>query len=637
MDDWVRAVENLRQLLRERPSTPDDNSDISSFEALEQEITNTVEALHVERLKKNIQTLAARAQTPESLETIADGIRENFLEAIEKKQAETQLGNQGRFLNQLLDGSTDGVLAFDIDGVVAFCNPALERFLGITQEKVIGKNLLEELPYFKELGEDPFVLEALAGKTVTSRNRPFGTPESNGNLLFDACYSPVSGESNEVLGGVVVLRDVTDLRAIERALHEAREELHRRMQEHTAARDQINQQLALKVADLSGSENALQESEDKFRRLVENLAEDIITINRDGKFKFLNRAWPGAAEEELVDADFYQFIGSEYHDTFRNCLERVFQTAEVESLEIATQQGKRYEICLIPLVRNHSVVAGMIIASEITAKIEEGPRQRKQAPIQSSQEIERSAALAGGVARGYDEMLTDLLGHVGSVLEDIPPDSPARYSLEQIEAIALRATELTRPLRAYSGEITPGHQTLHLGRLIDEMKESLERLVSPNASLVIQVSAHTPPIRSDGDQIRQLVLNLVKNASEALEEQKGLITLATGVMKADRIDLSESILGEKLPEGSYVYLEVTDTGAGMGEETLAKFYVPFFTTKPGRYGLGLATVVGTVLVHDGAIKATSFPQRGTTVRVLLPQVEPSGQLHAEDPLPDVDS
>jgi PAS domain S-box-containing protein len=630
VNDWVRAVENLRRLLRERPSSPDDNSDISSFEALEQEISNTVEALHVERLEKNILSLAERARTPESLEKIADGIRENFRDAIEKKQAEIQLGNQGRFLNQLLDGSTDGILAFDIDGAVIFCNPALERFLGITQEKAIGKNLLEELPYFKELGENPFVLEALAGKTVTSRNRPFRIPGSNGNLLFDACYSPVSGESNEVLGGVVILRDVTDLREIERALHEAREELHKRMQEHTAARNQMHKQLARNVADLSGMEKALQESEDRFRRLVENLAEDIITINCDGKLTFLNRPWPGAAEEKGVTADFYQFIGSEHHDTFRNCLERVFQTAEVERFEITTLQGKRYENCLVPLVRDESVVAGMLIANEITAKIEEGERQGKQAPIQHSQEIESSAALAGGIARGYDEMLTDLLGHVGSVLEDIPPDSPARYSLEQIEVIALRATELTRPLQAYSGEITPGDQTLHLGRLVEEMKESLERVVSPKASLEIQVSAHTSPIRSDAGQIRQLILNLVKNASEALGEKKGLITLTTGVMKADRVDLSESLLGEKLPEGFYAYLEVTDTGEGMDEETLAKFYVPFFTTKPGRYGLGLATVVGTALVHDGAIRVTSLPQRGTTVRVLLPRADPSGELHVED-------
>jgi signal transduction histidine kinase len=155
-------------------------------------------------------------------------------------------------------------------------------------------------------------------------------------------------------------------------------------------------------------------------------------------------------------------------------------------------------------------------------------------------------------------------------------------------------------------------------------------VVSPKASLEIQVSAHTPPIRSDAGQIRQLILNLVKNASEALGEKKGLITLTTGVMKADRVDLSESLLGEKLPEGFYAYLEVTDTGEGMDEETLAKFYVPFFTTKPGRYGLGLATVVGTALVHDGAIRVTSLPQRGTTVRVLLPRADPSGELHVED-------
>jgi two-component system cell cycle sensor histidine kinase/response regulator CckA len=302
----------------------------------------------------------------------------------------------------------------------------------------------------------------------------------------------------------------------------------------------------------------------------------------------------------------------------------------VERLEITTLNGKRYENCVVPLIRDQSVVAGMIIATEITPGVEERDRRKDQASIQHSQEMENSAMLASGVAQGYGELLTNLLGHVGSVLEDIPPDSPARYSLEQIEASALRASDLTHLLRAYSGEITPGHQTLHLGHLVDEMKESLERLVSPMASLEIQISAHTPPIKSDAGQIRQLILNLVKNASEALREQKGLITLSTGVMEADRVYLSESLLGEKLPEGSYVYIEVTDTGEGMGEETLARFYVPFFTTKPGSNGLGLATVIGTVLGHGGAIRVTSFPERGTAVRVVFPQLEPPGEPDVED-------
>jgi signal transduction histidine kinase len=266
------------------------------------------------------------------------------------------------------------------------------------------------------------------------------------------------------------------------------------------------------------------------------------------------------------------------------------------------------------------MVGALIVSTEVTDDVV--VREDEAEPVKRvlpEHELENLTVVAGGVVRDYDELLTNMLGHTGSVLEELPPDSTARYSLEQIETAALTATELTEQLQDYAETDLPNPRLLDLGRLVDEMAHDLEMAVHPDALLQKQTADAPLPIRADAGQLRQLVVSLVRNASEALAAQEGIVTVTTGAVEASRADLSSCYLGEELPEGSYAYLEVSDTGEGMDPETLAKAFVPFFTTKIEGGGLGLARVVGTVRRHHGAIKMKSTPLHGTSVRVLFPQ------------------
>ena len=143
--------------------------------------------------------------------------------------------------------------------------------------------------------------------------------------------------------------------------------------------------------------------------------------------------------------------------------------------------------------------------------------------------------------------------------------------------------------------------------------------ISKHAILKYDLAANLPTIQADSAQARQLVMNLVTNASDAIGEKPGVITVATGVVEADRAYLAEAHPGPDLPEGHCVYVEVSDTGCGMDEETKANIFDPFFTTKLVGRGLGLAAVLGIVRGHRGAIKIDSEPGRGSTFRVLFPQ------------------
>ena len=174
---------------------------------------------------------------------------------------------------------------------------------------------------------------------------------------------------------------------------------------------------------------------------------------------------------------------------------------------------------------------------------------------------------------------------------------------------------------AYSGKGQCVIENIRLGDLIGEMVALLKASISKKAILNLNLKEPLPSLRGDPSQIRQVIMNLVINASEALGEHSGAITISSGVMECPREYLAEAFLDESLAEGLYVWLEVSDTGCGMDHETQRRIFEPFFTTKFTGRGLGLSAVLGIVRGHKGALKVYSEPGRGTTFKVLFPAVQ----------------
>jgi CheY-like chemotaxis protein len=171
---------------------------------------------------------------------------------------------------------------------------------------------------------------------------------------------------------------------------------------------------------------------------------------------------------------------------------------------------------------------------------------------------------------------------------------------------------------AYSGKGTFMVQPIHLSKLAEEMARLLEASISKKAVLRYDFAPDLPLIQGDTTQLQQVIMNLITNASDALGDEVGAITLRTSVMDADRAYLSATYLDDELPEGWYVILEVSDTGCGMAPETQARIFDPFFSTKFAGRGLGLAAVLGIIRSHRGAIRVYSEPGRGSSFKVLLP-------------------
>jgi PAS domain S-box-containing protein len=266
------------------------------------------------------------------------------------------------------------------------------------------------------------------------------------------------------------------------------------------------------------------------------------------------------------------------------------------------------------LLEDMAHVASQVI---ITGRMEE-ERHKLEVQMQQAQKLESLGILAGGIAHDFNNLLTVILGHANLALADLSPESPARKNLLEIDNASHRAAELCRQMLAYSGRGNFVMKPINLSRLAQELIHMLQVSISKKVMLRCGFEENLPSIEADPAQMRQVVMNLVINASEAIGSKEGVISISTGSMQCNQTYLRESYPIKPPLHGKYVYIEVSDTGCGMDSETLTKIFEPFFTTKFTGRGLGLAAVLGIMRQHKGAIKITSEPGNGSTFRVLFP-------------------
>lgn len=235
-----------------------------------------------------------------------------------------------------------------------------------------------------------------------------------------------------------------------------------------------------------------------------------------------------------------------------------------------------------------------------------------------AQKLESLGVLAGGIAHDFNNLLAVIQGNAELASREVQPGSDGFKFLEQIEKASQRSGELCKQLLSYAGKGKLTMQPIDLNQVIQEFSQLLQVSVSKNTKIKYSLLKNLPPIMGDATQIRQVILNLVINASEAIGDSQGIITLATGIMHATKSDLLETKFGKDFDEGDYVYFEVNDTGSGMDSRTINRIFDPFFTTKFSGRGLGLAAVLGIVRSHKGTLKVTSEKNRGTNFRILIP-------------------
>ncbi len=268
------------------------------------------------------------------------------------------------------------------------------------------------------------------------------------------------------------------------------------------------------------------------------------------------------------------------------------------------------EVLLTPLVLGPLPLL-VVVWRDITE------RKRSERALQQAQKLESVGVLAGGIAHDFNNLLTAMLGHLHLARSVVEPGHPAASHLDTLEQGILRAADLTRQLLAYGGRAAFQVESVELGRLAREMADLFSVAVSKRVALTWEIG-DAPAVRADRAQAQQVIMNLLTNASEAIADADGRVTLRVGAVEVDAATLERDFPGQGLEPGTMVVLEVEDTGRGMGPDQIERIFDPFYSTKqPGR-GLGLSALRGILKAHGAGVAVRSRVAQGTTFRTLWP-------------------
>ncbi len=461
-------------------------------------------------------------------------------------------------------------------GVVAVANRAFASLLGQPKEALPGRSLpalfgrQATLPSLPELGSVTFEVQA---------------GQNDGKPLILALVITALEQGG---GHVVSARDITAQRLSERELDAQREFL---------------------------------------RKVIDTVPGFVFVKDWDSRFLLANDALArayGTTSAEIIgktDADFNH--DREETEHFRDDDREVIASRKPklilsEKVTHASGQVRWLTTVKVPIIDARGHCSSLLgVCTDITdLKTAEDSQGRLQEQMLQAQKLESLGVLAGGIAHDFNNLLLAILGSAEAALLESPPDSPVRSSVERIRTATLRAAELTNQLLAYSGK---GHfvvETVNVNNLVRDMAELLEVTSGHRAELRFDFAAELPGVTADVAQLRQVVMNLITNAVEALPDGSGLVTLESGVRVLEHGEVTGP--DGPLEAGEYVFLSVTDSGVGMDAATTAKIFEPFFTTKFAGRGLGLAAVLGIVRGHRGAIDVKSRPAAGSTFTILLP-------------------
>ncbi len=377
---------------------------------------------------------------------------------------------------------------------------------------------------------------------------------------------------------------------------------------------------------------ALRESEERFRRAFEEGPLGFAFVGKDHRILKANRALCqllGYSETELLQLSFPEITHPDDVRADLEFAERLFRQ-EIPFYRMRKRYVKKNgEIIWVSL--NATVIRDQKSESVYGLGMVEDITDVKRAHEESlaRQKWESLGVLVGGIAHDFNNLLGGILAGAELAEADMAANLSPREEIARIKAVANRGAEIVRTLMIYAGQDRASLvEPVDLARLVEEM-ELLKVSVSKQVDLQIELDKTLPAVRGNAAQIRQVVMNLVINASEAIGSKEGVIRLSTSLVAGEpSSDVSDALY---LRTGDYVRLEVSDTGSGMTEEVSAKVFDPFFTTKFAGRGLGLAVVHGIVRAHGGAINLVSAPGRGATFQVLLPctSIKPIEPLNAD--------
>ncbi|MCB1008951.1 MAG: PAS domain S-box protein [Acidobacteria bacterium] len=474
------------------------------------------------------------------------------------------------------------------DGVFVDVNRAFAETIGLPREQLIGRSG-HELNLWATPEEREKVVRLVRLKGF-ARRVPARVRNASGELR----RAQISAMPIEIEGRACLLVLAEDVSEIERAT------------------EALRRSEALFRAAADGSLDAffvLEAVRDAGERIVDF---SFVDLNCRGE-RFIGRE-----RSEVIGARLCQLLPVNRQRGYFQRYVQVLETGRVLEEEfLVSSPGQRERWLRHQVVPLEDGVA--IWTRDVTERRQAAEeRRRLELGVQNAQRLESLGVLAGGVAHDFNNLLTGIQGYADLARRKAGTASPVAPLLEEILLGVRRAADLTQKMLAFAGGGQLDLEWVALNEAVSEMVELVQVGFPERCRLELALARPGPGLEADPTQLRQVALNLIMNATEALGAEGGSVVVTTGETTCDGARLERSVLGRERDEGRYAFLRVADEGCGMSEEVRHRIFDPFFSTKFTGRGLGMAAVLGIVRAHRGAIEIDSAPGQGSVVTVLLP-------------------
>jgi PAS domain S-box-containing protein len=374
------------------------------------------------------------------------------------------------------------------------------------------------------------------------------------------------------------------------------------------------------------AERVLRDSEARFRTLCESSPAGVFLTDADGHPTYVNQRlldWFNLPAEQLTRERWLAAVHPDDVDAMRAAIDRAFVDRGPLDVEYRVQlhgetQWLRVRTQPVLDADGHTILGHVgSVLNTTTERVAEQERQRLQAQLQQMRQLEMLGVLAGGVAHDFNNLLVGILANASLARQQMHDEGRSSVVLDDIVHAAHRASELTRQLLVYAGQARVERAPVCIASLVKELPTLLGARVPRGVTLLVDVQAE-PGVHGDATQLRQVVLNLVTNAVDAIGTGEGQVHITVSQRQVDADTLSRCFLGSGRSAGDYAVVTVQDTGCGMPPDVRERMFDPFFSTKAAGRGLGLAATLGILNSHNGAIDVTSTAGGGTTMRVYVP-------------------
>ncbi|MEW6602520.1 MAG: PAS domain-containing protein, partial [Nitrospirota bacterium] len=506
-----------------------------------------------------------------------------FSDITERKRSENALRKSEEQVRMLLNSTAEAIYGLDLEGNCTFCNPSCLRLLGYEKETdLLGKNM-HRLTHHTRIDGTEYPVSECRIYNVIRRGEGIHVDDeilwrADGSYFYAEyrCY-PVYSEG-VIIGTVVTCLDITERRQAEKFI----------------------------------------------KNILESVGEGFIVIDKEYRILSANRAfceYVNKVSEEITGRHCYEvshYVDKPCYEQGEECPVRyTFETGTPHTV-IHTHYDRDnkpsyVEIRAYPMKNESGEIISVIeLVNDITE------RRKLESQLRQAQKMEAVGLLAGGVSHDFNNILTAIVGYGNLLKMHMKDDDPMRHNVTQILASVERGANLTHSLLAFSRKQVMNPKPVNFNNIVESVYKLLKRLIGEDIELKTLLTDKDVTVMADRGQIEQVLMNLATNARDAMPDG-GRLTIET-----ERIDIKEEYIkshGFGVP-GIYVLISITDTGSGMDEDTKAKLFEPFFSTKEvGKgTGLGLAMIYGIIKQHSGYINVYSEPGEGTTFKIYLPLI-----------------